>query len=121
MQVLNSIIASMSYVMLFCIPGKAHLRASLLMHEEALRLHRMCRQLRQIDNLQERLRTAHDASLDRYARCEQEDDFQEILDAPPIQAATKYQLTLTIPEFSEYTVDDLFHELNLVFILQLNV
>ncbi|GFY65556.1 rhophilin-2 [Trichonephila inaurata madagascariensis] len=91
--------------------GKAHLRASLLLHEEALRLHRMCRQLRQIDNLQERLRTAHDASLDRYARCEQEDDFQEILDAPPIQAATKYQLTLMTPEFSEYTVDDLFHEL----------
>ncbi|GFQ82768.1 rhophilin-2 [Trichonephila clavata] len=30
---------------------------------------------------------------------------------PPIQAATKYQLTLMTPEFSEYTVDDLFHEL----------
>ncbi|XP_055949723.1 rhophilin-2-like isoform X1 [Argiope bruennichi] len=91
--------------------GKAHLRASLLLHEEGLRLHRMCRQLRQIDNLQERLRMAHDASLDRYQRCEQEDDFQEILDAPPIQAATKYQLTLMPPEFNEYQVDDLFHDL----------
>ncbi|KFM63836.1 Rhophilin-2, partial [Stegodyphus mimosarum] len=91
--------------------GKAHLRESLLLHEEALRLHRMCRQLRQIDNLQERLRTAHDASLDRYARCEQEDDFQEILDAPPIQAATKYQLTLMTPEFCEHNVKDLFRDL----------
>ncbi|KAG8195571.1 hypothetical protein JTE90_002194 [Oedothorax gibbosus] len=91
--------------------GRAHLRASLLLHEESLRLHRMCRQLRQIDNLQERLRTAHDASLDAYARCDHEDDFQEILDAPRIQAATKYQLTLMPPEFGEFTVDDLFHNL----------
>ncbi|XP_042908259.1 rhophilin-2 [Parasteatoda tepidariorum] len=91
--------------------GKAHLRASLLLHEEALRLHRMCRQLRQIDNLQERLRIAHDTSLDRYAKCEQEDDFQEILDAPPIEAATKYQLTLMPPEFNEYSVKDLFQDL----------
>lgn len=69
-----------------CIVGRAHLRASLLLHEESLRLHRMCRQLRQIDNLQERLRTAHDASLDRYALCDQEDDFADTsLDAPPIQ------------------------------------
>lgn len=70
--------------------GKAHLRESLLLHEEALRLHRMCRQLRQIDNLQERLRVAHDATLDRYARCEQEDDFQEILEPPPIQGKLQY-------------------------------
>lgn len=91
--------------------GKAHLRESLLLHEEALRLHRMCRQLRQIDNLQERLRLAHDATLDRYARCEQEDDFQEILDPPPIQAATKYQLTLMPPDFSEHAMNDPFHDL----------
>lgn len=74
-----------SWSVILCAAGKAHLRESLLLHEEALRLHRMCRQLRQIDNLQERLRTAHDATLDRYARCEQEDDFQEILEPPPIQ------------------------------------
>ncbi|XP_054714698.1 rhophilin-2-like [Uloborus diversus] len=91
--------------------GKAHLRESLLLHEEALRLHRMCKQLRQIDNLHERLRMAHDSSLDRYARCEQEDDFQEILDPPPIQAATKYQLTLMPPDFSEHAIKDLFHDL----------
>lgn len=91
--------------------GKAHLREALLLHEESLRLHRMCRQLRQVDTLQERLRTSHDSSLNRYADVEEEDNFQEILDPPQIQAATKYQLALTAPDLSLYKVKDLFHDL----------
>ncbi|KAH9362292.1 hypothetical protein HPB48_002270 [Haemaphysalis longicornis] len=91
--------------------GKAHLREALLLHEEALRLHRMCRQLRQVDNLLGRLRADHDAALQRYADLEEEDDFQEVLDPPQIQASTKYQLTLTSPDFTQYKVKDLFHGL----------
>ncbi|XP_064467197.1 rhophilin-2-like isoform X3 [Ornithodoros turicata] len=91
--------------------GKAHLREALLLHEEALRLHRMCRQLRQVDNLLRRLRADHDIALQRYADLEQEDDFQEVLDPPKIQASTKYQLTLTSPDFTQYKVKDLFHGL----------
>ncbi|CAN7992173.1 unnamed protein product [Ixodes hexagonus] len=91
--------------------GKAHLREALLLHEEALRLHRMCRQLRQVDNLLGRLRADHDVALQRYADLEEEDDFQEVLDPPQIQASTKYQLTLTSPDFTQYKVKDLFHGL----------
>ncbi|XP_076352612.1 rhophilin-2-B-like isoform X1 [Tachypleus tridentatus] len=91
--------------------GKAHLREALYLHEEALRLHRMCRQLRQVDTLQNRLRVDHDAALNRYADIEEEDDFQEIIDPPDIQASTKYQLSLTPPDFSQYKVKDIFQEL----------
>ncbi|XP_013774990.1 rhophilin-2-B-like isoform X1 [Limulus polyphemus] len=91
--------------------GKAHLREALLLHEEALRLHRMCRQLRQVDNLKIRLRIDHDTSLNRYADTEEEDDFQEVLDPPKVHPSTKYQLTLTPPDFSQCKVQDLFHDL----------
>lgn len=91
--------------------GKAHLREAVLLHEEALRLHRMCRQLRQVDTLQGRLRADHDTSLNRFADVEEEDDFQELLDPPQIQASTKYQLTLTPPDMTQYKVKDLFHDL----------
>lgn len=65
--------------------GKAHMREALLLHEESLRLHRMCRQLRKVDMLQETLKTAHDSSLDKYGDVEDEDDFQEVFDPPQIQ------------------------------------
>jgi hypothetical protein len=38
---------------LHCTAGKAHLREALLAHEEALRVNRMCRELRKKDALQE--------------------------------------------------------------------
>ncbi|KAG1660953.1 Rhophilin-2 [Nymphon striatum] len=91
--------------------AKSHLREALLLHEEALRLHRMCKQLRKVDNLQEILSTAHDTSLNKYADIEDEDDFQEVFDPPQIQPSTKYQLTLTNPDFSHYRVQDLFANL----------
>ncbi|XP_067144294.1 rhophilin-2-B [Centruroides vittatus] len=91
--------------------GKAHLREALFLHEEALRLHHMCRQLRQVDTLQGRLRKDHDISLNRYTDVEEEDNFQEVLDPPQIQPSTKYQLTLTSPDFFQYKVRDLFHDL----------
>ncbi|XP_022644990.1 rhophilin-1-like isoform X2 [Varroa jacobsoni] len=91
--------------------AKAHLHESLLLHEEALRLHRMCRQLRHVDNLQARLRLDHEIAIDKYAQIEQEDDFNQVLDPPHIQPSTKYQLTLTPPDFSAYKVKDPFHAL----------
>lgn len=56
--------------------GKAHLREALLMHEEALRVNRMCRELRKKDILQDVLRLSHDRSLNKYADVDDEDDFQ---------------------------------------------
>lgn len=56
--------------------GKAHLREALLLHEEAMRVNRMCRELRKKDVLQDVLRLAHDRSLTKYASIDEEDDFQ---------------------------------------------
>ena len=58
------------------VSGKAHLREALLMHEEALRVNRMCRELRKKDILQEVPRLSHDRSLNKYADVDDEDDFQ---------------------------------------------
>lgn len=52
------------------------MREALLMHEEALRVNRMCRELRKKDILQEVLRLSHDRSLNKYADVDDEDDFQ---------------------------------------------
>ena len=41
--------------------------------------------------LQTVLRSTHDRSLNKYAAVDEEDDFQEVLDPPPIAAATQYQ------------------------------
>ena len=44
----------------FFYSGKAHLREALLLHEEAMRVNRMCRELRKKDLLQTVLRSSHD-------------------------------------------------------------
>ena len=52
------------------------MREALLLHEEAMRVNRMCRELRKKDVLQDVLRLAHDRSLNKYASIDEEDDFQ---------------------------------------------
>lgn len=96
--------------MLFFI-GKAHLREALLLHEEAMRVNRMCRELRKKNVLQNVLRQTHDRSLNKYAAVDEEDDFQEVLDPPPIAPSTQYQLSLAIPDLSQHKVQDLFSSL----------
>jgi len=91
--------------------GKAHLKEALILHEEALRVNRMCRELRKKDILQEVLRLSHERSLAKYEDVDEEDDFQEVLEPPPIMPATAFQLTLAFPDFSQYKVSDLFHRL----------
>ena len=100
-----------SYASNFSFLGKAHLREALLLHEEAMRVNRMCRELRKKDMLQDILRKTHDRSLNKYASIDQENDFQEVLDPPAIAPATKYQLSLAFPDFSQYKVQDLFSTL----------
>ena len=82
-----------------------------MLHEEAMRINRMCRELRKKDVLQELLRLTHDRSLNKYASIDEEDDFQEVLDPPAIVPSTKYQLSLAFPDFSQYKVQDLFSNL----------
>ncbi|KAG8222093.1 hypothetical protein J437_LFUL000856 [Ladona fulva] len=91
--------------------GRAHLREAIMFHEESERLLRMCRELRGKDALRCVLRAAHDRALDAYASAEEEDDFREILDPPRICPSTKFQLSITPPDFAQYRVQDLFREL----------
>ena len=49
------------------------------------------------DVLQTVLRLTHDRSLNKYAAVDEEDDFQEVLDPPPIAAATQYQVSSQHP------------------------
>ncbi|XP_059089008.1 rhophilin-2-A-like isoform X2 [Tigriopus californicus] len=91
--------------------GKAHLREALLLHEEAMRVNRMCRELRKKGVLQNLLRNTHDRSLNKYASIDEEDDFQEVLDPPPVVPSTQYQLSLAFPDLSQHKVQDLFADL----------
>ncbi|KAK4886002.1 hypothetical protein RN001_002273 [Aquatica leii] len=91
--------------------GKAHLRESLVLHEECQRLQRMCRELKSKSALTSVLRYAHNEALQTYTANEQEDDFRELLDPPHIQASTKFQLSLTAPDFAQHRVNDLFRPL----------
>ncbi|XP_023309743.1 rhophilin-2 isoform X2 [Anoplophora glabripennis] len=91
--------------------GRAHLREALMLHEECQRLHRMCRELKGKYALAIVLRNAHKTALHAYTATETEDDFSDLLDPPRIRAATKFQLSLTPPDFSQYRVNDLFRGL----------
>lgn len=65
--------------------GKAHLRRALIRHEEAMRVHSLCKILRKMDILQDVLSLTHKRSLDKYSELDREDDFDETADAPEIQ------------------------------------
>ena len=52
------------------------MREALLMHEEALRLNRMCPDLRKKDTLKNVLKHFHERSLSLYQDLEDEDDFR---------------------------------------------
>jgi len=91
--------------------AKAHLREALLMHEEALRVNRMCPELRKKENIYAVLKHYHDTTVSMYEDIDEEDDFQEVLEPPPILPSTKFQLSLSYPDFSLYPVTDLFHSL----------
>ena len=87
------------------------MKEALLQHEEALRVNRMCRELRKKDSLHDVLRLCHDRCVDKYADIDDEDDFSEALEVPPVMPGTTYQLTLAYPDFSRHKVADLFRSL----------
>lgn len=73
----------------FCIhlrfpAGKAHLKKAIMKHEEAMRIHGLCKILRKMDILQEVLSFAHKRSLSKYSEIDHEEDFFETGDAPDI-------------------------------------
>uniref|UniRef100_A0A8C1B6Q1 Rhophilin, Rho GTPase binding protein 1 n=1 Tax=Cyprinus carpio carpio TaxID=630221 RepID=A0A8C1B6Q1_CYPCA len=91
--------------------GKAHLRKAIIRHEEALRLHSVCKMLRKMDILQEVLSHAHACSLEKYSEIDQEDDFCEVAEAPEIQSHTQQKPDIKTPDFSGVRVTDIFQRL----------
>uniref|UniRef100_A0AAR2IWX5 Rhophilin, Rho GTPase binding protein 1 n=1 Tax=Pygocentrus nattereri TaxID=42514 RepID=A0AAR2IWX5_PYGNA len=90
---------------------KAHLRKAIIRHEEALRLHGVCKMLRKMDILQEVLSYGHTRSLEKYSDIDQEDDFCEIAEAPEIQSHTHQKPDIQPPDFSLVRITDIFHRL----------
>lgn len=66
--------------------GRAHLKSALLFHEEAHRILRLCRELRNKHFLSHVLNKCHERTSKAYANIEDDDDdFSEILDPPNIE------------------------------------
>ncbi|KAM4028676.1 rhophilin-1 [Anomaloglossus baeobatrachus] len=91
--------------------GKAHLKKAVIQHEEAMRIHDLCKILRKMDILQEVLTLAHKRSLNKYSHIDHEEDFFETGEAPDIQPKTHQKPEVTIPMFSKMKVQDIFHRL----------
>ncbi|XP_077391285.1 rhophilin-1 isoform X2 [Festucalex cinctus] len=91
--------------------GKAHLRHALMRHEEASRLHAVCKILRKMDILQDVLTDAHKRSLDGYSQLDREDDFDPTAEAPRIRPESRRTADVTALDFSAVRVEDLFRRL----------
>ncbi|XP_074842687.1 rhophilin-1 isoform X3 [Carettochelys insculpta] len=91
--------------------GKAHLKKAIMQHEEAMRIHSLCKILRKMDILQEVLSFAHKRSLSKYSDIDHEEDFFETGDAPDIHPKTNQRPEIKSPNFSQVKVTDIFHRL----------
>ncbi|XP_031731904.1 rhophilin-1 [Anarrhichthys ocellatus] len=91
--------------------GKAHLRRAVIRHEEAMRVHSLCKILRKMDILQDVLSLTHKRSLDKYSELDREDDFDETAEAPEIQSQTHQKPDITPTNFSKVKVTDIFQRL----------
>ncbi|XP_054458996.1 rhophilin-1 [Anoplopoma fimbria] len=91
--------------------GKAHLRRAVIRHEEAMRVHSLCKILRKMDILQDVLSLTHKRSLDKYSELDREDDFDETAEAPEIQSQTHQKPDITPTNFSTVQVTDIFQRL----------
>ncbi|XP_034093204.1 rhophilin-1 [Gymnodraco acuticeps] len=91
--------------------GKAHLRRAVIRHEEAMRVHSLCKILRKMDILQDVLSLTHKRSLDKYSELDREDDFDETAEAPEIQSQTNQKPEITPTNFSTVQVTDIFQRL----------
>nr|XP_005990790.1 PREDICTED: rhophilin-1 [Latimeria chalumnae] len=91
--------------------GKAHLKKAIIMHEEAMRIHGLCKILRKIDILQEVLSLTHKRSLSKYSEIDHEEDFFETPAAPDVHPKTQQKPEIKTPNFSRVKVTDIFHRL----------
>lgn len=91
--------------------GRAHLAEAVALYEEALRLQRMCRELRDKEALSVVVRAHLEQVAQEQNPKAEQNDFTDLLDAPNITPSSKFQLALTPPDFSQYRVEDLFKSL----------
>nr|XP_016815463.1 rhophilin-1 isoform X1 [Pan troglodytes] len=91
--------------------GKAHLKRAILGQEEALRLHALCRVLREVDLLRAVISQTLQRSLAKYAELDREDDFCEAAEAPDIQPKTHQKPEARMPRLSQGKGPDIFHRL----------
>uniref|UniRef100_A0A8C5PIM9 Rhophilin Rho GTPase binding protein 1 n=1 Tax=Leptobrachium leishanense TaxID=445787 RepID=A0A8C5PIM9_9ANUR len=91
--------------------GKAHLKKAIMKHEEAMRVHGLCKILRKMDILQEVLTVANKGSLSKYSDIDHEEDFFDIAEAPDVEPLIQQRPEIKSPMFSEVKVTDLFHRL----------
>nr|XP_054374991.1 rhophilin-1 isoform X10 [Pongo abelii] len=91
--------------------GKAHLKRAILGQEEALRLHALCRVLREVDLLRTVVSQTLQRSLAKYAELDREDDFCEAAEAPDIQPKTHQKPEARMPRLSQGKGPDIFHRL----------
>ncbi|KAM6980456.1 rhophilin-2 isoform 2-T2 [Aplochiton taeniatus] len=77
--------------------GKAHLRSAIMGHEEALRIHGLCRHLNKLDVLQDILHASHKRSLDKFSENDKEEEFTDYLDAPEIICKTEHKAEMEMP------------------------
>ncbi|XP_003903290.2 rhophilin-1 isoform X2 [Papio anubis] len=91
--------------------GKAHLKRAILGQEEALRLHALCRVLREVDLLRAVVAQTLQRSLAKYAELDREDDFCETAEAPDIQPKTHQKPEARTPRLSQGKGPDIFHRL----------
>ncbi|XP_063673524.1 rhophilin-1 isoform X7 [Pan troglodytes] len=79
--------------------------------EEALRLHALCRVLREVDLLRAVISQTLQRSLAKYAELDREDDFCEAAEAPDIQPKTHQKPEARMPRLSQGKGPDIFHRL----------
>ncbi|XP_041078247.1 rhophilin-2-like [Polyodon spathula] len=91
--------------------GKAHLRKAILDHEEALRIHNLCRHVKKLDILHEILQAGHKRSLNKYSEFNSENDFVDFIEAPHIIAKTEQKAEMAVPSSSKVKVTDFFQKL----------
>ncbi|KAK7114719.1 rhophilin-1-like [Littorina saxatilis] len=91
--------------------GKGHLREAVLSHEEALRVHDLCKQMRKIDLFRDILQKMHERSVEKFSGLEEEDDFTELMTVPRIVGKSEQESAPIAPDFSKTKSTDIFWKL----------
>ncbi|XP_055891431.1 rhophilin-1-like isoform X2 [Biomphalaria glabrata] len=91
--------------------GRAHLREAIINHEEAIRIHDLCKQLRTVDTFRDILHKTHERAVNKFTALEDEDDFSEMIEVPELLGMSEHKTVSVMPDFSKNKVSDIFKKL----------